>query len=122
MLFRILLLRMCPIILLKFCKNRRSLKIGVAAILIVYIIAGVVTLFYLWKIERWKILWLVPAAMFPQYVCYLFVIWCLLRCAWSPWSSRVWNRIFCLSVVIVSIGVYLEYTINPMILSVIGKI
>lgn len=117
MLFRLMLLRVCPVLLLWFCKNKRSLKISVVMLVLSYLIAGIFSVIYLWGKEQWKVLIIVPMAMFPQGICYVFVAWILLRCALSPWSHRVWNRIYGLSVLITLLGVYLEYVVNPLILN-----
>lgn len=117
MLFRLMLLRVFPVLLLWFCKNKRSLKISVVMLVLSYLIAGIFSVIYLWGKEQWKVLIIVPMAMFPQGICYVFVAWILLRCALSPWSHRVWNRIYGLSVLITLLGVYLEYVVNPLILN-----
>ncbi len=122
MLFRMILLRLCPVILLRICKNRKSLKVSVLTLLLVYLMAGIFSALYLWGKEQWKFLMIFPVAMFPQYLCYLFVAWILLRCALSPWSSRVWSRIYKLSVLLTLLGVYLEYTVNPVILNFLQNI
>ena len=121
MLFRMILFRLGPVILLRVCKDRKSLKVAVVTLLLVYLIAGILSILYLWGKEQWKLLIIVPVAMFPQFLCYLFVAWVLLRCALSPWSSRVWRRIYRLSVLITLFGVYLEYTINPIFLKILQR-
>ena len=121
MLFRMIVLRLGPVILLRLCKDRKSLKVSVMSLLLVYLIAGIFSILYLWGKEQWKLFFIVPVAMFPHFICYLFVAWILLRCAFSPWSSRVWRRIYRLSVLIILFGVYLEYTLNPIFLKFLQK-
>lgn len=116
MLFRLLLFRLSPVILLRFCRDRKQIKIAVHIILAIY---GLCLLIAMWKIftqKKWLGILYLPLSMFPHYLCYGFAIWMLIRCIWSAWSDRVWKRIYNLSVMSVMVGILTENYINPKIL------
>ncbi len=119
MLLRLLLLRFCPVVLLRFCKKRRQVKKGMILLLLCY---GALFLLAVWKIIVEKKLWsllFIPLSMFPHYFLYIFSVWILLRCIWCAWSERVWNRIHTLSLIGLFTGILLETYWNPKILNIL---
>lgn len=116
MLLRLLLFRLGPFVSLRFCKDRKKVKLTFAMIAIVY---GGFFLIAAWKIfsqEQWKGILYLPISMFPHYICYAFAIWMLIRCIWSAWSERVWKRIYGLSLISIILGILAENYWNPKIL------
>ncbi len=116
MLLRLILLRMSPLISLRFCKNREQIKRAVWFLLICY---GLCLLLAVWKLfsqEKWMGIIYLPLALFPHYLCYGFAIWMILRCILGAWSERVWKRIFSLSILSIALGILSENYWNPKIL------
>lgn len=122
MLVKLLLLRMVPILSLAFCKKRNQKKL-VVCILLFFYLAGLLIVF--WKLldkEGGTAVFLIIAALFPQYLCYGFIAWMLLRCLFQSWSERVWKRIYGLCVAGTGAGILAETYFNPMILQMVCKI
>lgn len=122
MLLRLILLRLGPLAALHFCKGRKTIKKGFVWIVVIY---GGLFLMASWKIfsqKGWSGIMLLPISMFPQYLCYGFAVWILMRCIWSAWSDRVWRRIYSLSVFSVVLGILTENYWNPEILQFFCKI
>lgn len=116
MLLRLLLFRLGPLIALRFCKDRKQIKLAVAMLLISYSACFSIAAWKLFSQEHWKGILYLPISMFPHYICYAFAIWVLLRCIWSAWSERVWKRIYIISSISVILGILAENYWNPKVL------
>ena len=122
MLFRLFLFRLGPLVFLKFCKEKRQIKLVVCLIGAIYGLCLLLAIWRLFSQEKWLGIIYLPISMLPHYIAYGFAIWMLVRCIWSAWSGRVWNRIYIMSVISVIIGIFSEYYINPQILQIFFKI
>ena len=121
MLFRLILFRMGPMVLMQFCKERKCLKGMLALIFFIYAVCFVHSVSMIFASEKWKALLLVPFSMVPQFFFYGFAGWILFRCVFEEWSQRVWKRIYRLSCFSVFIGFMTEFYINPQILKFFVK-
>lgn len=121
MLLKLFILRLSPLVCLKFCKKRNRIKLAVILFLVLY---GGIFMVAAWNIlqqEQWKVFFYLPLSMFPHYLFYGFVIWILMRCIWSAWSDRVWKRIYKVSFVLTILGILTENYWNSIILEKILK-
>ena len=118
MLLRLVLLRMSPMIILKMCKNRKTIKWIIAVLTILYVVLGILICYKAVVEEQWRGVVIFAIGLFPQYFIYGLAAWLMMRCIWNSWSERVWNRIYALSVVVVLVGVLAENCWNPKILQV----
>lgn len=116
MLLRLVLLRMAPLLSLRFCKNRKQIKLMVNSLLICYGLCFLIAVWKLFSQEKWMGIIYLPLALFPHYICYGFAVWMLLRCILGAWSERVWKRIYNLSLISTALGILAEYYWNPKIL------
>ena len=116
MLFRLLILRFLPLMLLTFLKERRQIQKIVIVMIGIYIIGFFTAVWDVLIQFGWLGIICVPLLMFPHYLCYVFAGWILIRCLWSSWSTRVWKRIVFVSMLSVLTGVFLESYWNPKIL------
>lgn len=116
MLFRLLILRFLPLMLLTFLKERRQIQKIVIVMIGIYIIGFFTAVWDVLIQFGWLGILCVPLLMFPHYLCYVFAGWILIRCLWSSWSTRVWKRIVFVSMLSVLTGVFLESYWNPKIL------
>lgn len=116
MMFRLVLFRLGPLILLRFCKDRQKIRLVSSLLLLCYGICLLLAGWNLFGRERWMGAIYLPVAMFPHYVFYFFALWMVLRCVWSAWSLRVWKRIYTLSVLCVILGILAENYWNPKVL------
>lgn len=116
MLLRLVLLRMAPLLSLRFCKNREQIKLMVNGLLICYGLCFLIAVWKLFSQEKWMGIIYLPLALFPHYICYGFAIWMLLRCILGAWSERVWKRIYHLSLISTALGILAENYWNPKIL------
>ncbi len=122
MLFRLIVFRLLPFVLLRFCKDRRQLKLAVGFILAAYFLCFLIAAWGIFSQKQWLGIIYLPLSMLPHYICYAFGIWMLLRCIFSAWSERVWKRIYCLTLLCIVLGILLENYINPYILQIFFKI
>lgn len=122
MLLKIAMIRMLPFLLLKLCRERKTVKLTFTAVVTVSLLLSAAAVYGLIRMEGiGAILCLLPA-MLPHSVCYLFACWLLFRCIWKEWSRRVWRRIFCLSFLITAAGILMETYWNPPVLKFFQKI
>ncbi len=122
MLFRLLLFRLCPLLILRFLEERKRIKIAMIGLLVIYGIVFVIAVGDMISVYHWWSLLYIPMAMFPHYICYGFAIWILIRCIWHAWSERVWKRIYFLTIVSTILGILMEYYWSPQILQFFTKI
>lgn len=121
MIFNLFMLRMTPLLCLKFCKKRSRIKIAILFFLICY---GGLFVTAIWKLflqKHWKGMFYLPLSVFPQWLFYGFAVWMILRCVLHAWSERVWKRIYKVSVVVTIFGVLTEFYWNPWFLEKILK-
>ena len=122
MLFRLLFIRLCPLAALRFCKDRKQIKLSVAMLLLCYGVCFLIAVGKIMVEKKWAAIVFIPLSMFPHYICYVFSIWILIRCIWCAWSERVWKRIHSLSVISVFAGILMESYWNPKILQIFFEI
>ena len=118
MLFQLLVLRFLPVLFLAFLKERRQIKRILIVIAGIYVVSFAAAVWEVIVQFQWMGILVVPLLMFPQYLCYGFAGWILVRCLWHAWSARVWKRIICVSLISVLVGVFLENYWNPKILQI----
>lgn len=116
MLLRLLILRIGPLIFLRFCKDRGQMKLAVVSLLICYGLCFLIAIRSLFVQVKWMAVIYLPLALFPHYICYGFAVWMLLRCILGAWSERVWKRIYHLSLISTALGIMAETYWNPRIL------
>lgn len=116
MLIKLYFIRLFPMILLWKCKDIKKLRALLLVLLVGYGCCFATVGWELFCREHWMFLGYLIIAMFPQYLCYGFSMWLLMRCVWNPWSWRVWRRIFRISLIITVIGIYAEYYVNTWVL------
>mgnify|MGYP003295580287 CR=1 FL=1 len=121
MLFRFILLRIGPMMILYLLKDRKKLKLAAYGGVMCWGISLIVAILEIFKQEHWKSIFLLLLSMFPQYLFYVFAYWLIIRCVRSAWSKRVWYRIFFVSFACVLCGIFVETYINPMILEFFVK-
>ena len=122
MLFRLMILRVVPVAMLKFWKKRNQLKK-----MLVMLCIGCVILFFaaVWELfvqKGWRGLIFLLMSLFPHFIFYGFGIWMMARCIYREWSERVWKRIYFLAILCVALGVLAENYINPKILQIVFEI
>ena len=116
MLLRLLLLRLSPLACLYRCKDRKTMKIVFVVIIAIYFLGFIISAATLFAREQWKGIISLFAALFPQYLCYIFAGWLIARCVWSAWSERVFRRIGRIAFAAVIAGIFAENYWNPEIL------
>ena len=122
MLFRLVLVRMLPMIMLKLGRDRNYLKKMVILIGIIYMIFFVAAVWEILAQKGWLGIFLVPVSLFPHFVLYGFGMWMILRCVYREWSDRVWKRIYFLTILCIGLGILAENYINPHLLQIVFKI
>ena len=122
MLLKLMIIRMVPICVLGFLKERYQIKMITGGISVLYVICFLTTVWKIFTQEKWLGIFILPVAMFPHYICYIFALWIMLRCIWHAWSERVWKRVYILSIFSVLLGVLSENYINTKILQIFFKI
>ncbi len=118
MLFRLMLVRFVPLLSLGFLKERAHIKRAVIILLIFYIAGFLTAAGKVIAQKQWLSLLYVPLSMFPQYICYGFAAWMLVRCIWQAWSERVWKRIYLFALLNVLSGIFMERYWNSKILQI----
>ena len=116
MLLRLLIFRLGPLVSLNFCKSRKSMKTAFIVTGMIYSILLLIAAWAIFSEEQWLGILYLPISMFPHYLCYGFAIWLLIRCLWNAWSTRVWKRIYGISIICVILGILAENYWNPKIL------
>lgn len=122
MLFRLLLVRLMPLLILKLCRERKMVKLVSSVVLLIHLLFFFIATGEIMSRKGFLGLLYLPAAMFPHGALYLFALWMLLRCIWQEWSQRVWRRIYALSIVCIVCGIFMEAYWNPLILQFFSKI
>ena len=113
MLLQLLVTRLGPLILMKYCKERRRIKSVMVLLVLIYGIAFITSFFRIAAEESLKGVCLFFISMLPHYLIYGFSACLMVRCIWKMWSKRVWNRISALSIFLTMIGILCEKYINP---------
>lgn len=121
MLVRLMVYRLLPVAILGFCRNKKNLKLTAFVTLTGCLLCFLAAVWKIFQQQQWWGLVVLPLAMFPHAICYLFAIWIILRCIWNTWSERVWKRIFYLSIFSIFVGVLLEIYVNSYILQLFLK-
>lgn len=120
MLVKLLLFRLGPILVLKFCKRRDQIKLAGLVEILGYAVCFLTAAWKVFCEEKWKGIFWVLGALFPHSLCYGFAGWLLLRCIWNVWSVRVWNRICLTAIGVTMFGILMEMYWNPVILSLVS--
>ena len=116
MLMKLLIIRLAPLGLLSFAKDKNQMKLGIYLYLLGFLLMFAAASIILIERLQGKALLYLPILVMPQYVFYIFSIWILFRCVRQSWSARVWKRIYILSIFCTMIGVLAEKYCNPIIL------
>ena len=122
MLLKLMIIRLIPICVLGFLRERYQIKMITGGISVLYAICFLTTVWKIFTQEKWLGILILPISMFPHYICYIFSLWIMLRCIWHAWSERVWKRVYILSIFSVFLGVLSENYINTKILQLFFKI
>ena len=118
MLFSMIITRFCPVAVLGFLKDRKQMKCAMVLIFTGYAAMLIAAIGKVVVEEKWLGIFLIPLSMFPQYFCYGFAIWILIRCIWHSWSERVWRRVHIVALSIILLGIFLEKYVNAKILQI----
>ena len=116
MLLRLIIFRLFPLTSLRFCKEKKQMKLAVMIILVCYCVSFFAVAAKMISEKYWLGILYVPLSMFPHYLFYGFSLVILMRCIWHAWSERVWKRIYSLAQISVILGILTETYINPKIL------
>ena len=116
MLLKLLVIRLIPIIMLIFLKERKQIKLATAVVCAIYGICFWVTVCNIFLQKQWFGIIIFLISVFPHYIFYIFSLWMILRCIWQVWSIRVWKRIRFLSILCVLFGILSEFYISTEIL------
>lgn len=116
MLLRLVIVRLVPLLSLRVCKDRKSIKTILVVEGAVYVLLFVLAAWRIISKENGTGILFLLLSIFPHYLCYGFSLWLLIRCVWNAWSDRVWKRIYGVAMMSLIVGILFENYWNPKIL------